>query len=83
MLFDIIGQPVYSVKKVFDFRCQTMFWANDRLRIQFYGAFMGEPLLGKVLDSREPVDYGSEFDIKDNPDLEVTDMISFNKSAAM
>ena len=43
---------------------------------------MGEPLLGKVLDEREPVDHGSEFEIKDNPALETTDLISFNKSAS-
>lgn len=59
-----------------------MLWANDRIRLQFYGAFMGKPLLGKVLDEMKNVDYGTEFDIKNNPDLEITDLISFNKSAA-
>lgn len=82
-LYDIITQDVYTIRKVFDFRCQMMYWANDRIRIQFYGAFMGQPLLGKILDSRDPVPLESEFDIKDNPDLNTTDLITFNHSIAM
>lgn len=59
-----------------------MMWANDRLRINFFGAFKGETLLGKVMDERDSVDHGSDFEIKDNPALETVDLISFNKIAS-
>ena len=58
-----------------------MLWANDRIRLQFYGAFAGKPpILGKALDTRKTIDYGNEFEIKSNSDLDTVDFNTFNKS---
>lgn len=60
-----------------------MLFANDRIRLQFYGAFAGKPpLLRKVLDTRKKIDNGSEFDNVSNPDLYSEDIITFKKNAA-
>ena len=78
MSYDKIGEEAYfTVRKVFDFKCQMMYWANDSIRVLF-----SQPLLGKILDSRKTVHLESEFNIMDNPDLEDTDFITFDKSSA-
>lgn len=67
MTFDSIGYVPYTTRTVFDFRCQMMYWANDRIRVNFFGAFMGEAFTGKIIDSRENNDdLKSDFDIKTN-----------------
>jgi hypothetical protein len=57
-LWDVIGITPYTIESYFRFSCKAMPWANNRIRVQYYGA-VGQRMWGRTWNSSQ---VGDDFD---------------------
>ena len=51
---DYIGTVPYKLSYNYDWNCDIMPWASDKIRVFYRAGLMGERILGKKIDSRNP-----------------------------
>lgn len=55
---DYIGTVPYTLDFNYDWNCDIMPWATDKIRIYYRAGLLNERVMGKKLDSRNPVATG-------------------------
>lgn len=50
-LWDLIGEDIYQTRSYFKFTCRSMPWANNKIRVQYYGG-VGERFYGRMWDDK-------------------------------
>lgn len=74
---DYIGTVPYKLSYNYDWKCDIMPWASDKIRLYYRAGLLGERILGKKIDSRDPAPFG-RLEEANNPKLEVVEQLNFS-----
>lgn len=74
---DYIGTIPYSLDYRYDFECDIMPWASDKIRLYYRAGLLNERITGKKIDSRAPAPTGRLVE-KYNQQLEVVENLNFS-----
>ena len=76
---DYIGTIPYTLDFNYDWNCDIMPWASDKIRLYYRAGLLNERILGKKLDSREPPFLRGRIEEKNNERLEVVEHLNFSQ----
>lgn len=76
---DYIGTVPYTLDFNYDWNCDIMPWATDKIRIYYRAGLLNERIMGKKLDSRKPVATGRLAEAN-NKELEVVEFLNFSQT---